>query len=225
LDNGILILLVKNDRKMRIELGYGIESSITNADAAYLINEYLQPNFKSEAYAKGLDLATNEIIKYMAGQYKKDNPRIVQAEINKFWKASQKMGIVFLVLSYFFVLIFYGATYHIFGEWLLKSPFAYFLGCLPYLTVHGGMLYAYDIWRVWSNTQWVLGIDVVLGMITGFAYQKLINSKFGQNFVKSKSGLDSDSRNSSYHRSSSSSNSSSSGGGGSFGGSGSSGDW
>jgi uncharacterized protein len=103
-NNGILILIVKNDRKIRIELGYGIEGIITDMDAKYLIDKYLQPNFRLEKYAHGLDLVTDEMIRYLAGQHKNNNPRSdfdIEARVKKFWYIYQR-SYIFAVLGAFF---------------------------------------------------------------------------------------------------------------------------
>jgi uncharacterized protein len=52
-DNGILILFSKNDREVRIEVGYGLESYITDAVASRIIRNTMIPKFKEEAYLPG----------------------------------------------------------------------------------------------------------------------------------------------------------------------------
>ncbi len=64
-DNGILILFSKLDRKVRIEVGYGLESYITDAVASRIIRNTMIPKFKEEDYFSGLDLATDQIIKFL----------------------------------------------------------------------------------------------------------------------------------------------------------------
>lgn len=64
-DNGILILFSKNDREVRIEVGYGLESYITDAVASRIIRNTMIPKFKEEDYFGGLDIATNQIIEFL----------------------------------------------------------------------------------------------------------------------------------------------------------------
>lgn len=230
-NNGILILVAKNDRKIRIELGYGIEDKITDLDANYLIDKHIRPNFRIEQYAKGLDLATDEIFKYLTGQYKNNNPRhFIDTDklIKRFWFINQRLGVGLLIAGVFLIPIFYLLTFLIFGTKLLRTPFAYLAGCIPYFIIHGSMLYAFEIWQIWSNTMWVLLIDIGLGIITGFIYQEMARSESGKTYSSgsgSSSYSDSYSDSSSSYSDSSSSYSDSSFGGGDFGGGGSSGDW
>jgi uncharacterized protein len=53
-DNGLLILVSKNDREYRIETGYGLEGTITDARANRIGREILEPNFKKGEYGNGL---------------------------------------------------------------------------------------------------------------------------------------------------------------------------
>ncbi len=46
LDNGALLLVVKNDRKIRIEVGYGLEGVLTDLTAGRIIRNVITPNFK-----------------------------------------------------------------------------------------------------------------------------------------------------------------------------------
>ncbi|MCX8650352.1 TPM domain-containing protein [Gilliamella sp. B2776] len=57
LDNGILLLIVKDDKLMRIEVGYGFEGTITDLVANHIIREQLVPQFKQNNYYQGIDNA------------------------------------------------------------------------------------------------------------------------------------------------------------------------
>ena len=53
-DNGVLILFARDDRKARIEVGYGLEGAINDAKAGRLLDTYAIPKFKEGEYARGL---------------------------------------------------------------------------------------------------------------------------------------------------------------------------
>lgn len=71
-NNGILILLSISDRNVDIEVGYGLESSISDYDSRHIINELIIPAFKDENYYEGLDNATTRIIQLADGTYTND---------------------------------------------------------------------------------------------------------------------------------------------------------
>jgi len=64
-DNGILILFSKNDREVRIEVGRGLESYITDVVASRIIRNTMIPRFKDEDYFGGIDMATDQIIDFL----------------------------------------------------------------------------------------------------------------------------------------------------------------
>lgn len=71
-NNGIVILAAIDDRKVRIETGYGMEGVIPDAIANRIIDEAIEPNFKKEQYYRGFDEATDKLIAAAAGEYKAD---------------------------------------------------------------------------------------------------------------------------------------------------------
>ncbi len=50
IDDGVLLIVVKNDRKVRIEVGYGLEGAIPDAATARIIREYITPKFREGDY-------------------------------------------------------------------------------------------------------------------------------------------------------------------------------
>ena len=53
LDNGLLLLVAKDDRKMRFEVGYGLEGDLTDIEAGRIIRHTLAPNFQNNDYFNG----------------------------------------------------------------------------------------------------------------------------------------------------------------------------
>jgi uncharacterized protein len=68
-NNGLVLLWAPGDRKIFIATGYGMEGSITDARSKRIIEEIIKPNFRQLKYYEGLDLATDQIIKYASGEY------------------------------------------------------------------------------------------------------------------------------------------------------------
>ncbi|WP_372634884.1 YgcG family protein [Fodinibius sp.] len=68
-DNGVLILIAPNERKIRIEVGYGLEGAIPDVMANRIIRDILSPSFKKGNYYAGLDRATSAMIQLASGEY------------------------------------------------------------------------------------------------------------------------------------------------------------
>lgn len=61
-DNGILMLFAMDDRKMRIEVGRGLEGSLTDLQATRIIDNVMVPEFKNKNYYSGIDKGIDRII-------------------------------------------------------------------------------------------------------------------------------------------------------------------
>lgn len=73
-DNGILILVAVQDRKIRIEVGYGLEPHLTDGDCGQIIRETIAPYFKGGRYGDGLMAGVQAIDGYLTGQAPKVSP-------------------------------------------------------------------------------------------------------------------------------------------------------
>ncbi|NCN99828.1 TPM domain-containing protein [Candidatus Falkowbacteria bacterium] len=71
-NNGVLLLIAINDKKMRIETGYGLEGALPDATANQIITKTLRPAFQANDYYSGIDAATNQIILATQGEYSAD---------------------------------------------------------------------------------------------------------------------------------------------------------
>lgn len=69
-DNGILILLSKNDREIWISPGYGVEQYLTAGINGEIVRNIIIPEFKAGSYYKGLDKGTTSIFEVIKGTYK-----------------------------------------------------------------------------------------------------------------------------------------------------------
>lgn len=68
-NNGLVILAAIEDRKIRIETGYGLEGSVPDAIAKRIIETKIVPAFRSGNYYRGFDDATTAIISAINGEY------------------------------------------------------------------------------------------------------------------------------------------------------------
>ncbi len=71
-DNGVLVLLARDDRKIAINTGYGVEGSLTDAMSRRIIETVIIPKFKQNDYYGGLNNGTTAIIKVLNGEFTED---------------------------------------------------------------------------------------------------------------------------------------------------------
>lgn len=68
-DNGVLLLVAKDQKQIRIETGYGSGVVLTDAISGRIIREKIIPAFKAGNYDQGVTDAVTEIISVMAGEF------------------------------------------------------------------------------------------------------------------------------------------------------------
>ncbi len=66
-NDGVILIIAKDDRTLRIEVGYGLEAVITDAQANIIINEYILPNFKNGEFYLGIYSGVSNIINLING--------------------------------------------------------------------------------------------------------------------------------------------------------------
>ncbi|MFO0461802.1 MAG: TPM domain-containing protein, partial [Burkholderiales bacterium] len=68
IDDGVIVIVAKNDRRVRIEVGYGLEGAIPDAVAKRIITESITPRFRTGDYAGGLEAAVADIGRRIDGE-------------------------------------------------------------------------------------------------------------------------------------------------------------
>jgi uncharacterized protein len=67
-DDGAILLIAKNDRKLRIEVGYGLEGALTDVTARRIIDEVITPKFKNGDFSGGVEDGADRIISVIDGE-------------------------------------------------------------------------------------------------------------------------------------------------------------
>jgi uncharacterized protein len=67
-DDGAILLVAKNDRKLRIEVGYGLEGALTDVTSQRIIDEIITPKFRSGDFAGGISAGVDRIIGVIDGE-------------------------------------------------------------------------------------------------------------------------------------------------------------
>lgn len=100
-NNGVLMLVVRGDRKIRIEVGYGLEGALTDAVSSSIIRNVITPEFKKGDYYKGINDGVDAIIAAIKGEYTAEENEIVSKDSSKCC-----FGVpVFIMIIFFFIFI------------------------------------------------------------------------------------------------------------------------
>lgn len=97
-DNGVLLLIAKDDRKLRIEVGYGLEGALTDALASSIIRNEITPEFRNGDFYKGIDKGVDAIILATKREYIADESPEAEFNIPSF---------IVVVLIFGFIIIMF----------------------------------------------------------------------------------------------------------------------
>lgn len=220
-DNGVVVLIAKNDRKLRIEVGYGLEGILTDARCRQIISKQIVPHFKKADFYGGIRSGIDRLVYILENREGIESEEALAKEValvkaaanEKKWKRWRLVK----DFSYFWLI-----PCGFLGIFLIIKKYGYLGFFLP------ASLYGFPILLLglffdpyFLDALWVLLVYLFLYLILW----SLIHGEYSGSGSGSSSYSSSSGSFSSYSSSSSSSSSSYSGGGGSFGGGGSSGSW
>ncbi|GIV58925.1 MAG: hypothetical protein KatS3mg043_0014 [Rhodothermaceae bacterium] len=132
-DNGVLLLVAVADRKLRIEVGLGLEGALPDAVAARIIRHEMTPRFRNGDFNGGVVAGVQAIVGAIEGTY---TPPEDPAGKPPFWA-----GLIFLVVPCLFA--FFGLISHGCGRWFLFGvlmPFFWVAGSLLFGFTYGGWI-------------------------------------------------------------------------------------
>jgi len=136
-DDGVLVLLARNDRTVRIEVGYGLEGALNDATCKRIIEEFIVPKFKQGDFYGGLNAGLDRITGVIEGE-------ALPAPAPRTASGIDKLGQYFPVL--FFVVMITGG--------LLRAMFGEFVGGV----INGGLI---------GTIVWLLGAGMIFALVLG----------------------------------------------------------
>jgi len=83
-NNGVLLIIAPNERKVRIEVGYGLEGALTDAESRVIIERVIKPPFQQGDYEQGIRGGVNAIFAALGGEYQALPPVTTTGEENHF---------------------------------------------------------------------------------------------------------------------------------------------
>lgn len=122
-DNGALLIVGKDERKVRIEVGYGLEGALTDALSSDIIQRVILPAFKRGQFDEGILEGTRAILQAIAGEY--------QAEPQRTRGSGNEVPLPTFLLLLAFLFFFIGPTMRGRGRGLggIAGPLAgYYIG-------------------------------------------------------------------------------------------------
>ena len=98
-NNGVLLMIAKAERQVRIEVGYGLEGQLTDAIASNIIYQVIRPAFKKGQFSQGIQEGVQSIIEALGGAYVvKNNGRESRDRKPYGWASLLIMGMLYFFL-------------------------------------------------------------------------------------------------------------------------------
>jgi uncharacterized protein len=219
-DDGALLFVARADRKMRIEVGYGLEDRLTDLRSRRILDDVVAPRFKAGDFGGGLEEGVNAIEAVVrGGEVTAEVPPAPVAPASGEMDLAGRlmMGLVFVMTAGAFsvLALFLPAA----AAWLL------YVFLMPFHCLFPGAILSRPVGLGWFAL-WVIGFPLARWWVgktgRGSRWSEWFTSGSGGGWTSGRSWRSSDGGSWS---SSSSSDSSFSGGGGSFGGGGASSSW
>jgi uncharacterized protein len=90
-DNGVLVIVAPNDRRMRIEVGYGLEGTLTDLQSARIIRDRMTPPFRDGRYDDGITAGVDAIVATLEGRADAEGPpaQAASSKGNRFFDNEQ----------------------------------------------------------------------------------------------------------------------------------------
>jgi uncharacterized protein len=203
-DDGAVLVIAKNDRHLRIEVGYGLEGALTDVTTKRIIDEEITPKFKSGDFVGGVSAGINRMIRVIDGEK-------LPAPEPPHWQHTGLFDVSDMFNPFLLIPVF-----------LLGGVMRSMLGRLVGSVVSGGVV---------TLVAWFLFGSLIAAMVAGaiafvfVLFNDAVTSSAGRRGSGGSWSGGGSGGSWSGGGSSSSSSSDSGGGGGSFGGGGASGSW
>jgi uncharacterized protein len=103
-NNGAILLVAPNERRVRIEVGYGLEGTITDAVSRLIIENAILPRFRTGDFAGGIERGVDDLVLLLSGNAEDFKRRAAEQERPSGTTGAASFAFVILLFVIFFVL-------------------------------------------------------------------------------------------------------------------------
>lgn len=147
-DDGVLILVAKNDRSLRIEVGYGLEGVVPDVVAKRIVSEIITPQFKQGRFFEGLQEGVARVVGVVEGEPLPPPPEPSEGDTSEDW-----WGAVFVVA--------------VLGGGMLRAIFGALFGASIAAAIAGGVVWL--IAGAWGMAAFAAIVVFIITLLGGGA--------------------------------------------------------
>lgn len=115
-NNGVLLLVARDDRKIRIEVGYGLEGTLTDLHSKLIIDNTIVPAFRAGNFAAGISAAVDDILTVLTGDGAELEERARKRDETQSWTSYIPGIFIALWISLFVSIFGFAILAPIFGK-------------------------------------------------------------------------------------------------------------
>ena len=106
-NDGVVLIVAPNERRTRIEVGYGLEPVLTDAYSSVIVNSVMIPQFRAGNYPAGIDAGVDEIAKQieLPPEEAAARAQAAGAQVKQRQSSGIPGGVIFWVIIFFFVIL------------------------------------------------------------------------------------------------------------------------
>lgn len=127
-DNGVLFIAAITERKMRIEVGYGVEDKLNDAKAGRIIRNTITPEFKKEDYEKGIDKGVSSMIASLKGETDEVLPELGETKTTQ---AFNIVPFIFFAAAFAYLAAYFARS----KSWWAGGVVGFVIGIFASLTI------------------------------------------------------------------------------------------
>ena len=104
-NNGVLLIVAPNDRKVRIEVGYGLEGTLTDAISSFIVQQAILPRFRSGDFAGGITRGAEDIVNVLTGDAEEYKERARAANAAPSMSTGELLVLIFWIVVAILIII------------------------------------------------------------------------------------------------------------------------
>jgi uncharacterized protein len=104
-NNGVILIVAPNDRRVRIEVGYGLEPTLTDAISSVIIQNSILPRFRAGDFAGGVRRGAEDIVQVISGDAKEIQERAAQRQAARGLSLGEIIIIAFWIIVALMIVV------------------------------------------------------------------------------------------------------------------------
>lgn len=126
-DNGVLLLISRNDEKVRLEIGKGLEGCLNDSKCGRILDNYFVPYREEDKYSEGTYKTIQAVVSVVADEYEvtiDGSDEAIANELRQQEEDNNRMAIIIFIVIIILIILFFSCDFIFFGGDLSDAIFS-----------------------------------------------------------------------------------------------------